>query len=279
MDGETTAVAATNWQGVILSAAIPLIVAAACVYAALQPSWDDSGDWAYALFALLPLEFVRALVLTILGDTFLNYQSPGQAVRYWLLSLAILAGLLLIGAVWLLGFRDFFAAIIDPHTWAVILPVAALIVADGFISVYFFRGDARVQGARLQAAADDASDLFGLALWPTPVFFLLGAILLMALKQSGSIDAAAVPELGAVTGEMIRSAALLYGAVYFLAKAVVMGHVHTAAFNRSGRRLLGGAWLGRVQMRKAEERVADQSKEAKRVAERQQALRAINSRY
>jgi hypothetical protein len=263
-------VRSTNWQALALSAAIPLIVAAGLAYAAVQPLWeDDSGDWAFGLLALIPLEFVRSLVMTILGDSFKNYHSPGYAVNYFLLSLGILAVLLLGFTAYMLGIRGFVETMASAHTWTLILPVAAVIVADGIIALYFFRGDPGCQAARLEAAADDAGDLLGLALYPTPL--LLGAAygIVFALKQNGHAFAAWLPDFSV---EGLRAAALLYGACYFAAKALIVAHVNTESFNRSGRRLLGGGWVGFLQMRKEEERINDLRKEQQRATQRRNAL-------
>lgn len=270
MDTFSPVVRSTNWPAVALSAAIPLIVAAGMVYAAVQPQWDeDTGDWAFALLALIPLEFVRALVMTILGDSFKHYRSPRHAVNYFLLSLGILAAMLLGFAAYMLGLHGFIETMTTPHTWALILPVAALIVADGMISLYFFRGDPRCQAARLEAAADDVGNLLGLALYPTPLILGAGYGLLFALKQSGHEFAAWLPDFSV---EGLRAAALFYAACYFAAKAALVAYVNTAAFNRSGRRLLGGSWVGFVQMRKQEERIKDLREEQQRAAARRSAL-------
>ena len=118
-------------------------------------------------------------MLTILGDTFSHYQSPRQAVRYYLLSLAILAGILLILGAYMMGLRDFLSAMSQWHTWRIILPAAALILVDGVIGLYFFNGNPALQGARLQAAGDDAGDLMGLALFPTPLVIAAGYVILL----------------------------------------------------------------------------------------------------
>jgi hypothetical protein len=259
----------TNWQGVTLAAVVPLLVAAGLVYAAWQEQWEDSGDWALGLLALIPLEFVRALVMTILGDTFSRYQSPAQAVHYYLLSLAILAGILLVLAGYVLGFRDFIAAMTAWHTWRIILPVAALILVDGVITVYFFTGDAACQGARLQAAADDAGDLMGLALFPTPLVIAAGYAILLGLKHNEHAFASWVPEFST---DGLRSAALLYAAAYFVAKAVIVAHVNTAHFHATGHRLLGGAWVPVLQGRKAEQRLRDRQDEIRNIEQRRRAL-------
>jgi hypothetical protein len=269
-------VPATNWPAAALSAAIPLIVAAGLVYAALQPQWDeDTGDWAFALLALIPLEFVRALVMTILGDSFKNFRGPAYAVNYFLLSLGILAAILLGFAAYMLGLRGFIETMTTAHTWGLILPVAALIVVDGMVTLYFFRGDPGCQAARLEAAADDVGNLLGLALFPTPLLLAAGYGVLFALKQNGHASAAWLPDFSV---EGLRAAALFYAACYFAAKAALVAYVNTASFNRCGRRLLGGSWVGFVQMRSQEDRSKDLREEQQRAAKRRSALGLDESR-
>jgi len=194
----------TNWQAAALSAAVPLLIAAGMVYAALQPFWDDdSGDWAIGLFVLIPLEFVRALVASILGDTFKNYRSAAYAVNYFLLSLGILAAMLLGFAAYMLGMHDFIQTMASARTWQLVLPVAAIIVADGLIALYFFRGDPGCQAARIEAAADDYGQLLGLAVWPTPLVIAAIYGILLYFKQEGRAFAAWLPELSV---ERLRAA-------------------------------------------------------------------------
>ena len=269
---ETTGplVRSSNWQAAALSAAIPLLVAAGLVYAALQPLWDDdSGDWALGLLVLIPLEFIRALVASILGDSFKNYRSPGYAVNYFLLSLGILAAMLLAFTAYMLGVRGFIDTMASARTWAFVLPVAAVIVADGMIALYFFRGDPGCQAARIEAAADDFGNLLGLAVYPTPL--VLAAIygILYYFKQDGRAFASWLPDFSV---ERLRSAALFYAACYFVAKAAIAAYVNTATFNASGCRVFGGGWLGFIQGRKEEDRVKDLQKERERATQRRRAL-------
>jgi len=263
-------VRSTNWQAVVLSAAIPLLVACGLAYAALQPFWDDdSGDWAIGLLALIPLEFVRALVASILGDSFKNYRSPAYAVNYFLLSLCILAAMLLGFAAYMLGVHDFIQTMTRARTWQLVLPLAAVIVADGLISLYFFRGDPGCQAARIEAAADDYGQLLGLAVWPTPLVIAAIYGILLYFKQDGRAFAAWLPELSV---ERLRAAALFYAAGYFAGKAAIAAYVNTATFNASGRRLLGGGWVGFVQGRKQEDRIKDLQEERQRSTQRRRAL-------
>jgi hypothetical protein len=145
--------------------------------------------------------------MNILGDSFKNYRSPGYAVNHFLLSLGILAVMRLAFTGYMLGLRGFFETMTSAHTWALILPVAAVILADGMIALYFFRGDPACQAARLEAAADDASDLLGLALFPTPLLIASGYAILAVLKQNGNAFVAALPD---VSAELLRRAALFY---------------------------------------------------------------------
>jgi hypothetical protein len=145
----------------------------------------------------------------------------------------------LIFGVYVLGFHDFFAALTDLAILRIISVPAAILVADGIISVYFFRGNPRLQAVRIQAAADDLVDLLQLALFPTPFVLALICAGVYWLRASGHIDAAWLPDVDA---ETLRSAALLYAACYFAGKAILLAHVHSARFNGSGRRLLGG-WI------------------------------------
>ncbi len=80
--------AGTDWSAIFTSTLIPLTVAAGFVYFALDPS--QAADWARGLLALIPLEYFRAFVFYILSDTYREYRSPMQAVRFFLVSLAIL---------------------------------------------------------------------------------------------------------------------------------------------------------------------------------------------
>jgi hypothetical protein len=157
--GERVAGVRSDWQGLGLTLALPLLVAASFVWLGLRPQWEeDAGDWATGMLVLLPLEFIRIIVLWILRDTYADYRSPAHALRFFLLSIGILALLCLGFALLQFGVRATIAALAQADTWRMLLPPAALIVADGVIGLYFFRGDARVQAARLEAQGDDAQD-------------------------------------------------------------------------------------------------------------------------
>ena len=157
---------------------MPVTVAAGFAYFALDPS--EAADWAGGLLALIPLEYVRAIVLSILSDTYRQYRTPVQAVRFFLLSLAILTAIALAISVYVLK-GDWWAWIAKPEVHRALAAALALIAVDGVIGVYFFRGDPKRLAARLEAVADDARDWVQLAGFQLPIVLALlyGALLLL----------------------------------------------------------------------------------------------------
>jgi hypothetical protein len=266
--------APTNWQAVFVTMLIPLTVAAGLIYAALMPNWDESSRWAYGLLALPPAEFARALVLSILGDAFGEFRSRRAAIKGFLLSMAILA--FLVGGIALIaclfGVRDAIQIFTSVQTWKMIVPAAAVVAADGVIALAFFSGDARAQAARLDATAYDTLDALGLMLYPTPLLVAAGYGALLWLKEKGVAIAAGVPQ---VTAESVRSILLVYAAVYFVAKACAFAYPQTALFNRSGKRLLGGSWVGWLRSRNKKQRI-DELREERTATMRRRALLGLD---
>jgi len=248
----------TNWQAVILTLLMPGVAAAGLIALALQPQWDESDTWVTGLFVLIPFEFVRVIVLRILRDAYQDYRTPRHAVRLFLISIAILALLCLIFAFLEAGFGAVLAALLDAGTWKLIAPPAAIIIADGVINLYFFRGDARGQAARLDAAADDAEDWLGIATYPTPIVLAAAYAFLMYLRSRGVPVPDWIPSPGL---DAAREMCLLYAAVYFIGKGILIAHVHTARFNRNGERVLGAAWIQRLIRRRSGDRAQDARKE------------------
>ncbi|HEX7915691.1 hypothetical protein, partial [Rudaea sp.] len=234
--GMSAITARTDWQALIPTLLVPALVVAGLVRLALQPQWDDSADWLDGLVVLILFEGVRVLVLRILRDTLNEYRGPWQAVKFFLLSMLILAGICLVLAVFAFKWQ-IFSILADPHTWKLVLPPLALIVADGVVNVAFFRGDAQRAAAQLDAAADDAEDWLALAVFPTPLLVALAYALLFFLHTRGVSGLSWLPSPSLDT---LREISLLYAAFYFCGKAVVLAHVHTAHFLRTGKRLLGG---------------------------------------
>jgi len=243
----TPGTAGTDWAAIFTSTLIPLTTAAGFVWIGLDPS--DAGDWAHGLLALIPLEYFRAFVLYILSDTYREYRTPRQAVRFFLISLAILIGIAFVISLYVLK-GDWWAWITQPDVYRAIAFALALIAIDGVIGVYFFRGDAKRLSVRLEAIADDARDwvqLGGLQL-PVVLGLVLGFVLI--LRESGH-GFAWFPQ---ATTELLQSAGLFYAAFYFLGKALLLAHAYTAAFNETGQRLLGAPTIQRLVWEKNKDR-------------------------
>ncbi len=260
----------TDWQALILTPVIPAVIVSSLVWLAVQPQWDDSPDWVAGLFVLIPFEAVRVIVFGILRDAFADFRTPWQAVKFFLLSLAILAVLCFAFALYALGIGDTIAALARPGTWRVIAPPTLLILADGIIGLYFFRGDARCQAARLDAISSDAEDWLALAVMRLP--FVAAALYALAIwlrsRGVGVPGWVRDPSLDAA-----REVCLLCAAAYFAGKGVLMAHAYTGRFNRTGRRLFDAGWIRFVLGTSGEERQKADRDERRAVAKRLSALR------
>lgn len=229
--------ARTEWRALVPTLLVPVLVVAGLVRLALQPRWgDDGSEWLDGLVVLILFEGVRVLVLRILRDTLHEYRGPWQAVKFFLLSMLILVGICLLLAVFTFKL-EIFSVLVDSHTWKLILPPLALIVADGVVNVAFFRGDPQRVAAQLDAAADDAEDWLALAIFPMPLLVALACGLLFFLQARG---VSGLPWLPPLSFDALRQIGLLYAAFYFCGKVIVLAHMHTAHFLRTGKRLLGG---------------------------------------
>ena len=257
----------TDWQGVVLTLMLPLLIAGSFVWLALHPPWDDSPDWALGMLALLPLEFVRIVVLWILRDAY-ECHTPAQAVRFFLISLAALAVIGVVIAVSNFGIRETFAAMADADTWRVLLPPLLLIATDGVIGLYFFRGDPHCQAARLDAQGDDAQDWLCLAIYALPFCVLLPCFVVFIRSEHGEWLPAWLPP-GA---DGVRAICLLYVAVYFAGKGLLLAHAYGARFQCSGVRMLSGRWIQFVLVRDRQKRGENALAEARKVKRRLRAL-------
>jgi hypothetical protein len=261
------ATARTDWRALVPTLLVPALIVAGLVRLAMQPQWDDSIEWLGGLVVLILFEGVRVLVLRILYDTFHEYRGPWQAVKFFLVSLLILAGICLVLAIFMFKLQ-IFAILADPWTWKIILPPLALIVADGVVSVACFRGDPQRTAAQLEAAADDAEDWLALAVFPTPLLVALAYAALFLLHARGTSGLGWLPPPSL---ETLRELSLLYAAAYFLGKAILLAHVHTAHFLGTGKRLLGGRGAQLVVTRSFEESARNARTEL-RSAERRLAI-------
>ena len=269
----------TDWPSIGLWVFVPLTIAAGFVYVAVTPQWESDG-WIGGLLALIPLEYFRALVVSILSDTYATYRSPRQAAGFFLTSLLILIAIAAAIAVYVVGFHDFLEWIREPGVYRAIAFALAVIAVDGVVSVYFFRGDAHRLAVRLQAVADDARDWLQLAAFQLPIVLALSYGVLLLLKQTRA-SLAWVPDPGS---DLVRSACLLYAAFYFVGKAMLLAHANTATFNRTGRRLLGANWIqffvwenNRDREKNAREERAAESKRLSVLTGEEAAVSAENS--
>jgi len=233
-------VARTDWQALILSMLIPATIAAGFIYLAQLPDWQPSQTWMLGIAFLFPLDFVRALVLALLGESYKTSKGRWQAERSFLLSVAILLGLGIFYGITQGGIKETFGFLTDPTVLALFgLPILIMVI-DGVIGIWAFSGDPLRQADRLEAIAQDSIDWLVLSVGRTP--FILAPIygLLYWIKSDGYAIASWVPEPSL---DLLRTAGLLYGAWYFLGKAVLTAHVYTARFALTGKRLLAAAWV------------------------------------
>ena len=266
MKNDAMPTAATNWQAAVLSGATPLAIAASFVYAAITVRWTPSEDWVWGLLALVPLEFVRAIVLQTLGDAYKNYRAPKQAVHKFLVSIG---SLLVVGIVWSMfniGFGAPFALLANPRAQHLLAIPAIVLVAECAVTLYLFRGDSQCEAARIQAAADDAFDWIFLATFYLPPLLLVAFISAMVKWHEPALEAWFDNPDRDVT--ILLPPVLFYGAAYFCGKAVMLAYVHTARFERTGERMLGVGWIQGLLMRSTEER----TKETSNVSYRKHAL-------
>ena len=250
----------TDWAAIATWTLIPLVVAAGFAWFALTPDWE-SWDWAGGLVALIPLEYFRAFVFSILSETYREYRTPLQAVRVFLTSLAILIVIATALSLFVLK-GDWWSWISKPAIYRAIAFALALIAVDGVIGVYFFRGDAHRLAARLEAVADDARDWLLIAGLELPIVLALSyGVLVLIRESSGGLHWLPDP-----TADLLRMAGLLYAAFYFLGKALLLAHANTAGFNRTGARLFGTDWIQRLIWEKNKDR--ELSARNERAAER-----------
>jgi hypothetical protein len=232
--------ARTDWQTLILSTLIPVTIAAGFIYLAQLPDWQPSETWTLGIVFLFPLDFVRALVLALLGESYKASQGRLQAVQSFLLSMAILLGLGIFYGITQVGIKETFGFLTDPTVLKLFgLPILVMVI-DGVIGIWAFSGDPVCQADRLEAIAEDSIDWLVLAVGRMPFIVAAAYGLLYWIKSAGYATASWVPEPSI---DLLRTAALFYAAWYFLGKAVLSAHVYTAHFSRDRRRLLAAGWI------------------------------------
>ena len=251
MEGSIEPVRDANWPALILSALIPLTIAAGFVYLATLPDWQPSTVWIYGMAFLIPLEFIRALILSFLGDAYKTGKGPLAAVQSFLLSMAILLALGIFYAITQGGISATFGFLTDPFVLQALgLPILIMVI-DGVIGIWTFRGDPVWQAECIEAISEDSIDWLSLAVTRLPLVIAPIAGVLVWMKSNDFRIAAWLPEPSL---DLLRSAGLLYAALYFAVKAVLVAHVHSAHFAATGARVLQAAWIQRIVKPKTQER-------------------------
>ncbi len=218
-----------------MSAWVPAFIATGLAYSALTPEWVWSGEWLDSLLILWPIELVRVVVFSVIGDAGENHRTPREALRGFLLGFGLIFGFLIAIPLFVIGFHDFVAILNQPGFLRLFEIPVAVILAEGIVELYFFAGNTRRMVARIRASSEDVYDWFKLVAIPIPLIIAVAYVGLTLLKNM----AVAIPRwLPDPHSEMVRSALLFYAAFYFAGKAVLLAYAHTARFERTGRRLL-----------------------------------------
>lgn len=235
----------TDWQGVILSSLVPVLVVAGLAYQALVPdTLPDSETWVTGVFFLIPLEFLRALIVSVLGDAYKTGRNPREVVQSFLLSIAILLVLCVIYVILEGGISDGLSFLASPSLYKFIgLPILISVV-DGIFGVLSFRGDPKLQAARLLAIGEDSIDWLSLALFRLPFVIVPAYGLLVWAHSAGLRFAEWVPM---PSTELAFRAGLLYLAFYFAGKAALVAYAQTARFALNRKRLFDAPWMQRVR--------------------------------
>lgn len=219
----------TDWPALTLSLLLQLPVVIGSLWIALTAS----SEFLIGLILVGPFEIVRLVVLDDLAKAYQQYFSTGHALRSFALKtfplLFFFAGLFAFYWVIAFGLASLINALSQPWIWAAVLVPATLIVAESAVGLGFYRGDPQSQAARLEAMAADARAWFGLAL----LFFAL-ILVLFLLAAIGQVPGVAI---------IVVLFVLLFPALYFAGKAVVLAQVNTAYFKRTGRRALDAPWI------------------------------------
>ena len=233
----------TNWQGVVLSALIPLVVAAGFAYTALIPGWRPSESWVWGLFFLVPLEFIRAVMLAVLCVAYKDGRDPWDAAKTFLIITAVLTVLGLSYLV-LEGGIDILGEITNPFVLKLLGVPIMIMLIDSIIGILTFSGDPREQANRLDALSEDSIDWLSLAIFRLPFVIATLYGLLYWANSEGLRFAAWVP---APSADLAIRAGLIYLAFYFVGKALIAAYLQTARYAQTGKRLLDVPWMQRVR--------------------------------
>src|SRR5262249_1616961 len=119
-----------------------------------------------------------------------------------------------------------------------------------------------------QAQSDDAQDWFCLAICLLPFLVLLPGFAAYYWSSHGFALPAWLPP----GDDAFRFTALLYGALYFFGKGLVVAQVHAARFQRSGRAVLDAGWVRLLLLRNADKRRDAEIEEVRKAGARRAAF-------
>jgi len=215
----------TDWAALLLSlfAQVPVVV------------WLFTDD-AIPFVFLGPFELVRLIVLCGLARAYNKYEDPLHAAKTFV--------------VWVGTLLTFFIALLVGYSLSVrgldgimgwvlwrLLPLCGVLIVETAVSLYFFRGNVRVQAARLDAMASDATTWFTFGFLVLP--FILGVLLLLVALLGTQRGLMIPPVFWSVTWEFLWWVPV----IYFAGKALVLAQVYTARFAYTGERVLDAAWI------------------------------------
>lgn len=214
----------TDWPALLLAlfAQVPVVV------------WLFADD-AIPFVFLGPFELVRLIVLCGLARACRKYEDPRRAVKtfvVWVATTLAVFIALLAGYSLSAGGLD---GIMGWVLWGM-LPLCGILTVETAVSLYFFRGNVRVQAARLDAMASDATTWFTFGFLIVP--FILG-VLLLVVALLGSQRVLIPPAFWTVTWAVLWWLPV----IYFAGKAIVLAQVYTARFASTGERVLDAAWI------------------------------------
>lgn len=219
----------TEWTALWLSLAFqtPVVVWAAT-------------HWIAAILALGPFELIRLILLRSVSGAYREYGDPWNAVKTFAkraaIFLGLFVGILLANGIGVFGVPKFVEVLEDPSIWlSVVIPVGVLI-AESALSLFFFRGDVRVQAARFDAMAADAT------CWYVLFTLLIPGLLLVAFGIAIFLTEASRTHVSDGFVNIFALVVACYPAAYFSGKAIILAQVYTDRFALTGRRVLDAPW-------------------------------------
>lgn len=231
--------ARTQWPALLMSVCMPIVAAIGFIrLASLSQGWgwETSETWLYGLMALIPLEFIRVVVLVILAVAYEDSSGPREAIWLFLCLTVICTTAGLIWAVANFGPHDVFALLAMPLFYKTLAVPVLILLIESAAGIAAFQGDPKVQAARLAAIGADSYEWLACAAFRIPIIAAAVGLLGIALFDT-SVDRSSHWAAFVQSG-MARAIGFYYLAGYFLVKTAIVGHAFSAQFARTGKRFL-----------------------------------------